>query len=142
MRTSLIALYSLLLGLWVATSCTSQDSTKPCGPPGKITVDSACYAGNGLVMTASEYGGSPLSFDWEIHAVKDTSTVIGWTSEAFELKPISSNKYTVPDSIVNKYPKLIVSVASNCEGALKHSVTYGFIKRRSTANNCVTWKPL
>ncbi|WP_420151216.1 hypothetical protein [Spirosoma sp.] len=119
------------------TSCNQEDAD-PCTYPHQVTANSACYAGNGLQLTASDYGKSPLSFEWEIYALKDSSKILGWTPNDLKLRMIANNTFTVPDSLVNNYKRLIVNVASNCQGDLKHSISYGFIKRISAAN-CVTW---
>jgi len=135
---------AFLAGLLVFVSCrrNGEDTTPRCAAPGRVTVDSTCYTGNGLALKASDYGTGALSFDWEIHAVTDTSSTLGWGPQDLVIRPIGSDTYTVPDSIVSKYPKLIVQVATNCEGTLLHSITYGFLKRRSTANNCTSWRPI
>ncbi|GAB3703755.1 hypothetical protein GCM10027592_34220 [Spirosoma flavus] len=119
-------------------SC-SQEKATPCGAPQRITVDSECYAGNGLKFTATDYGDTPLSFEWSFVALKDTTRVNGWTPKDEKIRMIAANTFVVPDSLVTNYQRLIVEVGANCQGQLKHSTYYAFVKKRSAANNCVTW---
>ncbi len=138
MRLSLSLLASLLAAFVVSGGCKNND-TEPCTLPNQVTVDSQCYAGNGLKFTAGDYGDKPLSFTWNIYALKDSSTILGWTPKDEKIKMIASNEFVVPDSLVTNYQRLIVTVASNCGGLLKNSAYYGFIKKKTTANNCTTW---
>ena len=142
MKTHLVTFTCLLAGLWLATSCNKKNDTSPCKAPGLVTVDTACYSGNGLLLTASDYGDSPLSFEWDIYALKDTSGTVGWSPKDEKIRMIASNTFMVPDSLVTNYSKLIVNVATNCQGILYHSITYGFVKHKSTATNCTTWRRL
>ncbi|MBD2699387.1 hypothetical protein IC229_01975 [Spirosoma sp. BT702] len=129
------------LGCLILASLVSckQEKTTPCKAPQRVTVDSECYAGNGLKFTASDYGDTPLSFEWNVVALKDTSRVNGWTPKDEKIRMIASNTFVVPDSLVTNYQRLIVEVAANCQGQLKHSTYYAFVKKRSAATNCVTW---
>lgn len=138
MRFPLSLLASLLLAFAVGEGCRNSGA-EPCTFPHQVTVDSQCYAGNGLKFTAADYGGKPLSFEWRIYALKDSSTILGWTPRDEKIRMIASNNFVVPDSLVTNYQRLIITVASNCGGLLKNSAHYGFIKKKATANNCITW---
>lgn len=140
MKPSLSILASFFIAFTVSEGCKNSD-TEPCTLPHQVSIDSQCYAGNGLKLTAGDYGDKPLSFTWDIYALKDSSTILGWTSKDEKIKMIASNEFVVPDSLVTNYRRLIVTVASNCGGLLKNSAYYGFIKTKTTANNCVTWVP-
>ncbi|GAB4036927.1 hypothetical protein [Spirosoma gilvum] len=138
MKTPKILIVSVVTALISNGSCTDQNSS-PCGQPQQVTVDSECYTGNGLRLTASNYGDSPLSFTWEIYALKDTSRIMGWTPKDEKIKMIAANTFVVPDSLATNYQRLIVNVAANCGGQLKYSTYYAFNKKISTSNNCTTW---
>jgi hypothetical protein len=139
MKTSSVVAYSLLVSLLAVLSCKTQNDTNPCTYPHRVTIDSNCYAGNGVKLTASDYGDSPSSFEWTIIAVKDTSRVLGWTPKDVKIAMIAADTFTVPDSLASTYPRLIVTVATNCGGLLKHSIGYGFIRGKSAAGNCTVW---
>ena len=132
----------LLFGLWTIISCKQQDNTSPCGAPNLVSVDTGCYTGKGLLVTASNYGGSPSSFDWTIIALKDTTNKLGWTDKDIKFDGAAPATFAVADSLVTNYQKLIITVASNCQGTLYHSIYYGFIKSKSATNTCIVWKPL
>lgn len=138
MRVSGFLLGGLLVALLFNGSCKNKDTT-PCTYPDLVTVNSECYSGNGLQLTAGNYGDKPLSFEWSIIALKDSSTVLGWTPKDEKIRMIASNNFVIPDSLATNYQRLIVTVASNCGGLLKYSAHYGFIKKKSTASNCTTW---
>lgn len=138
MKTSLLLTLGLLTFFGLTESCTSQ-TTSPCGQPQQVTADPECYTGNGLRLTAGNYGDAPLSFTWDIYALKDTSRIMGWTSKDEKIKMIAANTFVVPDSLVSQYQRLIVNVAANCGGQLKYSTYYGFTKKTSSGGNCTTW---
>ena len=138
MRISWFLLAGLLVVSLFNESCKNEDS-EPCSYPHLVTVNSECYSGNGLQLTAGDYGDKPLSFEWNIYALKDTSQLLGWTPKDEKLRMIASTSFVVPDSLVANYQRLIVNVAANCGGQLKQSIYYSFIKRKSVSTNCVTW---
>lgn len=110
--------------------------------PEQLTVDPACYEGNGLRVTAADYSDSPIGFEWTIRAVQDTTHVLSWAPKDEKIKMDASNTFTVPDSLVTNYQKLIITVAANCQGRLLHSIGYGFIKSKSAGSTCTVWKPI
>ncbi|SFE87086.1 hypothetical protein [Spirosoma endophyticum] len=138
MRISLSLLASLLVVFTAGEGCKNSD-TEPCTFAHQVTVDSQCYAGDGLKFTAGDYGDKPLSFEWSIYALKDSSTISGWTPKDEKIRMIASNSFVVPDSLVTNYQRLIVTVGSNCGGLLKYSAHYGFIKKKATTSNCTIW---
>lgn len=138
MKPSSSILAGLFIAFTISEGCKNNDA-KPCTLPNRVSVDSQCYAGNGLKLTAEDYGDNPLSFTWDIYALKDSSIILGWTSKDEKIKMIASNEFVVPDSLVTNYQRLVVTVASNCGGLLKNSAYYSFIKKKTTANNCVAW---
>ncbi|WP_080057265.1 hypothetical protein [Spirosoma aerolatum] len=138
MKTSAFLAVGFLALFGLTESCTNQ-TTAPCGQPQQVTADSECYTGNGLRLTASQYGDAPLSFTWDIYALKDTSRIMGFTSKDEKIKMIEGSTFVVHDSLVSKYQRLIVNVAANCGGQLKYSNYYAFVKKTSTSSNCTTW---
>ncbi|ADB39165.1 hypothetical protein [Spirosoma linguale] len=123
------------------SNCTSQDNTSPCRSPQKISVDQRCYKGNGLALTASEYGTSPSSFEWSVYALKDTAQSLGFTPQDLKIKINTANELIIPDSLATNNQRLIVTVATNCQGELKRSIYYAFIKTQSATDSCTVWQP-
>lgn len=138
MKVSRLIQAGLFISLLTGQACKNQD-TQPCTLPHQVTADSQCYSGKGLQLTASDYGDRPLSFTWEIYATKDTSKTFGWNLKDEKIKMIAANNFVVPDSLVTNYQRLIVNVSANCDGLLKSSTYYGFVKKQSSTSNCVTW---
>ncbi|GAB3960504.1 hypothetical protein GCM10028805_58000 [Spirosoma harenae] len=103
-----------------------------------MTVDPACYSGNGLTFTASDYGSPAHSFDWSIYALKDTTKASGFTLGDLKIDMLAPDKFTVPDSLIAKYPRLLITVATSCGGQPLHSIYYSFVKT-STSANCSIW---
>ncbi|MBD2755761.1 hypothetical protein [Spirosoma validum] len=79
MKASIVSAYSLLAGLLAVNACQTRE-TDLCSLPHQVTVNSNCYTGNGSQLTADEYGKTPLSFEWTIYALKDTSKILRWQS--------------------------------------------------------------
>ena len=126
------------LYLIITLLACKQEETYTCTYPHQITIDSGCYTGAGLTVTASDFGTSPPLFEWTIIALKDTLGTSGWTPKDVKLVRSASDKFTIPDSLASTYQRLIVrAAATNCGDALKHSSYYTFIKKQST--NCVSW---
>ncbi|MFD2934295.1 hypothetical protein [Spirosoma flavum] len=139
MRNFIVSFSCLLVDLQGSTACKQQDETNPCTYPHQVTINSTCYTGNGVELTATDYGNSSSGFEWSIIALKDTSKILGWTPKDVKIDMFASDKFTVPDSLVTNYQRLIITVATNCQGLSKHSIYYGFIKSKSTATNCIMW---
>lgn len=123
------------------SSCTLQDNTSPCRSPQKISVDQTCYAGNGLALTASEYGTSPQSFEWSVYALKDTAQSLGFTAQDLKIKINTSDVLVIPDSLATNNRRLVVTAAANCQGELKRSIYYAFVKTKSATDSCTIWQP-
>lgn len=131
----------IAFSLIFVSSCTLQDDTSPCRSPQKISVDQRCYTGNGLALTASEYGTSPLSFEWSVYALKDTAQNLGFTPQDLKIKINTADVLVIPDSLAANNQRLVVTVAANCQGELKRSIYYAFKKTQSATDSCTVWQP-
>jgi hypothetical protein len=117
-----------------------QQKPQPCTFAHQIDVTSDCYAGQGLELTASDYGGSPDGFEWNVIALKDTSESWGWTPNDKKLAIQGPDKFVIPDSLVSASQGLIVKVITNCQGQQKHSMYYALTKSQSATGNCIVWQ--
>ncbi|QIP17879.1 hypothetical protein G8759_18765 [Spirosoma aureum] len=130
----------MALGLLGSVSCQERSTTTPCRFADNIAVTGDCYDPSaGLTLTATGYGDSPSGFEWVIYALKDSASINGFTARDLKINIEASDHMTVPDSIVNANGRLIVKVATNCQGTLKHSMYYAFVKRTDAVSQCTTW---
>ncbi|WP_018620175.1 hypothetical protein [Spirosoma luteum] len=111
-----------ILCLIITLLACKQEEAPACTYPHQITLDSGCYTGTGLIVTASDFGTSPSLFEWTIIALKDTTGASGWTPKDVKIVRSASEKFTIPDSLASNYQRVIVkAAATNCGDALKHS---------------------
>lgn len=141
MKISQLSLIALFISLLIVVACHQQNDANPCTYPHRVSIDTSCTTGNGVTLTASDYGDSPAGFEWTIYALKDSSSVLGWTPKDLKIDMFAPDTFTVPDSLTTTYKRLIVTVATNCQGLEKHSIGYGFIKTKSATGNCTIWRP-
>jgi hypothetical protein len=138
MKRASVVQIGLLVALMISQSCTKPEADS-CAAPQQVTADAQCYAGSGLRLTAADYGSGPVSFEWSLYALKDSSAVLGWTPQDEKIRLIAGDTFVVPDSLLTPYRRIIVTVAANCGGLLKHSKTYGFVKTRGATSGCTQW---
>jgi hypothetical protein len=129
--------FSLLLVIYVCLLGCQRE--KPCSIPRRITADPQCVTGNGLKLALSGYDGVPLSFTWNIIALKDSSNVFGWTPKDLKIRYTAPQTFTLPDSIPNNYRRIIVFIEANCDGKLLQSTSFGFIKTKRAGSSCANW---
>ncbi|UHG94061.1 hypothetical protein [Spirosoma oryzicola] len=140
MRTSLFSLLGFSGCLLLSSACQQDKQVSACTYAHQVTIDSECYTGNGLRLTATDYGNTPDGFEWNVIALKDTSESWGWTPKDEKIIMTGLDTFTIPDSLVSNYEGLIIKVATNCQGQLKHSKYYGLTKTSSTTGNCTIWR--
>lgn len=117
-----------------------RQKPQPCTFAHQIDVNSDCYAGQGLALTASGYGDSPDGFEWNVIALKDTSESWGWTPNDKKLAIQGIDKFTIPDSLVSASQGLIVKVITTCQAQQKHSRFYALARNQSATGNCYVWR--
>ncbi|WP_353721159.1 hypothetical protein [Dyadobacter sp. 676] len=118
----------------VAWACSDKNVEKrdSCVPVEQMTVSSDCYDGTGgLLLTANT--PTSIGLDWAIAPLKDTSgaqTYVPYYASS------TSNQLVLPDSIVQKYPKIGVMYvgAYGCPS----DIYFSFV-RRVDKDSCTRW---
>ena len=73
--------------------------------------------------------------EWYIYVLKDT--LDGFTPRDLKINEPKYESITIPDSILLDNKKIDVHAVTNCDGQLRDSMFFAFVK--TTSNNCVTW---
>lgn len=126
-------------------ACKNDNNTEMCTYPHQLTAGPTCALGTGLVLTASGYGGTPGPvLQWTIFAVKDSTSAksVDISDKNMKININATDTFTIPDSLLIKYPKLAVTVANNCQGTQLHSVYFVFLKTKVASGNCFIWSPV
>lgn len=143
MKNKTIFIYSLsLASLTLFSSC--KEEVPSCTAPRLVIADQECYTGGGLALTASDFGDRVDGLVWNVYANQDSTNSMGLRPQELILKmlPGPQGKYTVPDSVLQKYRKLLVTVDSNCNGIIQSAVSvFVFVKTKSATENCTKWLP-
>jgi hypothetical protein len=133
MKNVILVSLSLLI-LWVSLSCTRSQEVDPCQSAIEISAGQGCLdSALGLPLTVSGYSQAE-GWEWRVYVTEDTTSA---NLLNLQIRKGSSNKLYVPDSILNRYPMIIVQAATNCGNSSVESMYYSFVRRGS--DNCTTW---
>jgi hypothetical protein len=130
----LTSLSPFLIPLFAIVSCNRTNEINPCLSPVEVTAKQECYNPLlGLPLTVSG-NRQAEGWEWRVYVVEDTTS---GNLTNLQIRKPSSDKLTVPDSILSRYPMIHVQVGTNCGDSVKESMYFSFVRRES--NNCTTW---
>lgn len=138
MKTPLI--FSLLL---VGSIACRRSKDTPVGLDCRVSTDltapTTCYdPAAGLRLTAAGFGKEPSGFEWEVFAKLDT--VNGAVDRKnLRIRMFGTPSFVVSDTLLRQVPAIGVSVLTNCDGVLKVSPPFTFVRRQNRSTGCVTW---
>jgi hypothetical protein len=132
MKKVTVSLLPLII-LCVSLSC-SRKQADPCQSDIEITTKQGCHDSVlGLPLTVTGYSQAE-GWLWMVYAAEDTTSA---NLINLKIHMPSSDRLYVHDSILNRYPMIIVQAKTNCGDSVKESMYYSFVKRESA--NCTIW---
>lgn len=139
MKTPLI--FSLLL-LTVGTACRRSKDIPvalDCRVSTDLTAPTTCYDPvAGLRLTAAGFGKEPSGFEWEVFAKADTVNGVV-DRKNLRIRMFGASSFVIPDTLLRQVPAIGVSILTNCDGVLKVSPPFTFVRRQNRSTGCVTW---